>query len=327
MIEYSRQNTRAWSLLGIAPSIFVTGVANEMYENPEINLLTADTGRYCGFQKMPKEFSDRIYNLGISEQDMLGVAAGMALEGKKVFITTYAPFICYRAADQVRHLMGNLKLDIKAIGTASGYSAAISGPALNALSDIAFMRSIPNMIVLSPADCTEAMKMIEAMSDINNPVYMRFCGLTNLPIVYKEDFDYEIGRANVLSRGRDTAIIATGTNMVAEAVKAAKNYKEKYSMDITVIDMHTIKPIDTEILSEISNYRLIVSVEEHGIIGGLGSAIAEYYSGSAAKTPVLIRLGAPDNIQTPGNREFMLEQSGLTAENIEKIIREHMEVH
>lgn len=269
MIEYSRQNIRAWSLLGIA--------------------------------------------------------AGMAMEGKRVFVTTYAPFLCYRAADQVRHLMGNLNLDIKAIGTAAGYSAAISGPALNALSDIAFVRSIPNMIVLSPADCTEAMKMIEAVADIELSVYMRFCGLTNLPIVYKEDFKYEIGRANVLNSGKEIAIIATGTNMVAEALIAAKKISEANQKEVTVVDMHTIKPLDIELLNEIRDYKLIVTVEEHSIIGGLGSAVAEYYSENRKSSPSLMRLGAPDYIQTSGNREYMLRQAGLTSENIVNIVNKFLE--
>lgn len=152
MISYDRKNIRAWTLLGIAPSIFINGVADVMKRNENVMLATADIGRYCGFQKMDKELSDRIVNVGIAEQNLLGVAAGMALEGKKVYVTTYAPFLAFRCADQLRHLAGSCNLDIKAIGPAAGFTAATSGYSLMAINDIAFARSIPNMTVLSPAD-------------------------------------------------------------------------------------------------------------------------------------------------------------------------------
>ena len=316
-MKYDKRAIRSWSLLGIAPSIFINGVAEVMKEKENVYLVTADTGRYCGFQKLDSCLSDRIFNFGIAEQNMIGIAAGMALEGKQVYATTYAPFITFRCADQLRHLVGNCNLNIKAIGTAAGFTAASSGSALLAVNDISFVRAIPNMIVLSPADCVEAMKMIIAISEVESPVYMRFCGLTNLPFVYKEDFEYRLGKANVLREGSDVAILATGTTVVSEALKAANILTETGKINPTVVDIHTIKPLDNEyILSLQDNHNLIVSVEEHSIIGGLGSAISECLSMHAGQQMRQIYIGMEDKVYLPGDRKFMLEQCGIVAQKI-----------
>lgn len=318
MISYDRKNIRAWTLLGIAPSIFINGVADVMKRNENVMLATADIGRYCGFQKMDKELSDRIVNVGIAEQNLLGVAAGMALEGKKVYVTTYAPFLAFRCADQLRHLAGSCNLDIKAIGPAAGFTAATSGYSLMAINDIAFARSIPNMTVLSPADCTEAMKMVVAIGETDGPVYMRFCGLTNLPIVYSEDFDYRIGKANVLRKGSEVAILATGTNVVAEALKAAKLLNDSLGINPTVADINTIKPLDEEfVLGLRKNHFLIVTAEEHSVIGGLGSAVAECLSANGGGHEVRqIFIGVGEESLIFGDRSFMLKSAHLDADGI-----------
>lgn len=320
MVKYDKPNIRAWSLLGIAPSIFINGVADVMRRHDEVMLATADTGRYCGFQKMESEFSDRIVNVGIAEQNLLGVAAGMALEGKRVYVTTYAPFLAFRGADQLRHLAGSCGLDIKAIGTAAGFTAATSGCSLMAVNDIAFARSIPNMTVLSPADCTEAMKQVTAIGETSGPVYMRFCGLTGLPVVYPEDFDYTIGKANVLRRGSGVAILATGTGIVSEALKAAKLLADEAGLNPTVADIHTIKPLDADFIRGLrEDHSLVVTVEEHSVIGGLGSAVAECLStttgGGGGLLSQLI-IGVEEGNLVFGDRKFMLKSAGLDAEGI-----------
>ena len=322
MVEFDKRSIRAWSLLGIAPSLFIHGVAEVMRENGNVYLVTADTGRYCGFQKMDEDLSGRIFNFGIAEQNMIGAAAGMALEGKQVYVTTYAPFLTFRGADQFRHLVGNCSLNIKMIGTAAGFSAAESGPALWAVNDIAFARSVPNMVVLSPADCTEAMKMVLAMGKMSGPVYMRFCGLTNLPIVYKDDFKYEIGKVNILKRGTGIAILATGTNIVSEALNAAKILENSYGFKPTVADIHTIKPLDEDfILSLQEEHNVVVTVEEHSITGGMGSAVSECLSASGHRYLHQIFIGVEDKGYAMGDRKYMLEQCGLTAQEIAERIR------
>lgn len=325
MIEFNKRNSRMWSIMGILPSIWSVAFSEVIIRRNDVALFTADLERYSGLQRVFNAHPEMCFNVGIAEQNMVGIAAGMAMQGVQTYMTTYAPFMSYRCADQVRHLMGNLNLNMKAIGSAAGFSAGLSGSSLLAVSDIALMRSIPNMVVLSPADCGEAIKMMIAMSKIISPCYMRFCGSVGLPIVYQEDFDYEIGKAVTLMKGESVALIATGTNMVANALKAAEQLMGD-GLHCTVIDMHTIKPLDINCLTKLSEkHSLVISIEEHSILGGLGSAIAEHLSeiGSPLR---LVKMGIEDKIYTMGSREFMLEQAGLTIDGIVKKVQEVLNV-
>ena len=251
---------------------------------------------------------------------MVSVAAGMAMTGVQPYMTTYAPFMTMRCADQVRHLMGDLNLNIKAIGSAAGLSGGFSGPGLQVISDIALMRSIPNMVVLSPADCVEAIKMIVAMSEIDAPVYMRFCGTVNLPMVYTEDYDFEIGKIIELQKGSKVALLASGTEIVAEALKASKKILEETGLQVTVADVHTIKPIDKEYIKHLTEtHQLIVSIEEHNVIGGMGSAVAEVLSEYNANVRMRY-IGIQDKVYKMGRRPYLLEQAGLTADSIASVV-------
>ena len=317
MIEYTKRNIRAWSIMGINPSIWSVGF-NEIAQNKEkVTVITADLQRYSGLERTFSNYPDICFNVGIAEQNMVGIAAGMAMDGVQTYMTTYAPFMSYRCADHARHFMGNLHLDMKAIGSAAGLSAGLSGLSLLAINDIAFFRSIPGVIVLNPADCTEAVKLMVAMSEIKDPVYMRFCGTTKIPIVYEDDYDLEIGKAVYLARGSSIAIIATGTTLVSEAVKAAKVIKEENGLELTVINMHTLSPIDTVVLDEISqNHDHIITIEEHSKVGGLGSAVAEYIT--SQNYDIQLHMLGVDSLTIPlGGREFMLENLGLTAVGLE----------
>lgn len=323
MIEYNKRNARMWAIMGINPAIWSIGFADVIKDRDDVALLTADLARYSGLTRTFTTRPEMCYNFGIAEQNMVAAGAGMAMEDVQVFMTTYAPFITLRCADHVRHLMGNLNLNMKAIGSAAGLSAGLSGSSLLAINDIAFVRSVPNMVVLSPADTFEAVKMMEAMAKTKSPCYMRFCGTINLPMVYTEDYSFEIGKAVELKSGSKVAIIATGTNVVSESLLAAKKIEETLGIAPTVINMHTIKPLDTDKIREVQeNHDLVVTVEEHNIIGGLGSAVAEYLitSGKATKQ---IFIGIEDKNYVMGTRPFMLEQAGLTAEKIaSRIIEE-----
>lgn len=315
MIEYNKRNSRAWSIMGINPAIWGVAFAELMERKDDRAVFTADLQRYSGLNRIFSQYPDRAYNVGIAEQNMVGIAAGMAMEGIQTWMTTYAPFMSLRCADQFRHLMGNLNLDMKAIGSAAGLSAGLSGTSLLAINDIAFARSIPNIIVLSPADCTEAVKMVEAIANIKSPVYMRFCGATRIPVVYDEDYDYEIGKAITLRSGEQVAIIAMGTGIVSESLKAAKLLESK-GINATVIDMHTIKPLDDFAIEKLlERHDLICTVEEHSVIGGLGGAVAECLSRKGCGIKQLF-VGIQDTNYIAGSRPFMLKQCGLTADQI-----------
>ena len=324
MIEINKKNARMWSIMGINPSIWSIGF-NEVVSNKEnVALLTADLARYSGLVRTFNAHPDKCFNVGIAEQNMVSVAAGMAMTGVQPYMTTYAPFMTMRCADQVRHLMGDLNLNIKAIGSAAGLSGGFSGPGLQVISDIALMRSIPNMVVLSPADCVEAIKMIVAMSEIDAPVYMRFCGTVNLPMVYTEDYDFEIGKIIELQKGSKVALLASGTEIVAEALKASKKILEETGLQVTVADVHTIKPIDKEYIKHLTEtHQLIVSIEEHNVIGGMGSAVAEVLSGQHIHGK-LLRLGTGDSYEAAGNYDYMLSVHGLTPEGVSKSIIESL---
>ncbi len=316
MIEFNKRNFRSWSLMGINPSVWSVGFAEVAEKKEDVAVFTADLARYSGLERTFRKNPDRCFNLGIAEQNMVSIAAGMAMEGTQAWLTTYAPFMTLRCADQFRHLMGNLNLNMKAIGSAAGMSAGLSGSSLLAINDIAFARSVPNMVVLSPADCTEAVKMVLAMADSPAPTYMRFCGAANLPIVYQDDYAYQIGKAVYLRDGKRIAIVATGTDIVHESIKAAERVETQLGFLPTVVNMHTIKPLDRECILDLAScHDLIVTVEEHNIIGGLGSAVAETLT-AAGKTVRQLFVGIEDKNYIMGGRRFMLEQSGLTEERI-----------
>lgn len=320
MIEYNKRNARMWSVMGINPAIWSVGFAEVIKDRNDVALLTADLARYSGLMRTFTSRPEMCYNFGIAEQNMVAAGAGMAMEGQQVWMTTYAPFMTLRCADQVRHLMGNLNLDMKAIGSAAGLSAGLSGSSLLAINDIALTRSIPNMIVLSPADCMEAVKMIEAMGKVKSPCYIRFCGATNLPMVYTEDYDFQIGKAVELRKGCKIALIATGTDVVYNSTKAADQIKEESEVEIGVYNFHTIKPLDKTCLDMIcESYDYVVTIEEHNILGGLGSAVAEYIS-TKGTTIKQIFVGIDDKNYIMGLRPFMLEQAGLTADKIKDAI-------
>lgn len=327
MIEFNKKNMRLWSIMGINPSVWSIGFNEIAGEKDNVAVLTADLSRFSGLERMTAQYPDIFYNVGIAEQNMIGIAAGMAMEGYQTYVTTYAPFVTYRCADQIRHLMGNMNLDIKAIGSSAGLTSGWSGTALLAISDIALMRSIPNMTILSPADCTEAIKMMTAISEIDGPVYMRLCGTTSIPMVYTEDYNLEIGKAIILQKGEKIALIATGVTMVAEARKVAEILESECGIRPTVINMHTIKPIDKECIEEIAEtHEVIVSIEEHNVVGGFGSAIAEVLSPMDVKCRQLF-IGINDQNCKMGSRAFMLKQVGLDRENIYQKIKEYIGVN
>lgn len=326
MIKFNKKNMRLWSIMGINPSIWSIGFDEVASKKDNIAVLTADLSRFSGLERMSAKYPDIFYNVGIAEQNMIGIASGMAMEGYQTYVTTYAPFVTYRCADQIRHLMGNMNLNVKAIGSAAGLTSGWSGTALLAISDIALMRSIPNMIVLSPADCTEAIKMMMAMSEIDNPVYMRLCGTTSIPMVYTEDYRLEIGKAITLQRGEMVALMATGINMVSEAGKVAEMLEMECGIRPTVINIHTIKPIDKTCIKEIAKtHEVIISIEEHNILGGLGSAIAEVISSMNVKCRQLF-IGINDENCKMGSRDFMLKQVGLNSEDIFRKIKDYIGV-
>lgn len=313
---------KAYSQMGQKGAASGIGMLEVVKRNPDVVAVVADSVAIASLDRFQKLYPDKIVNVGIAEQNMIGVAAGIASEsGKSVYAFTYSAFIIARALEQVRLNLAYHQFNVKLVGNSAGFAMEMLGVSHWAVEDIAFTRVLPNMTVLSAADSLQAIKMVIAADEIDTPVYIRLSGGQNIPVVYEQDFEYQIGKAIKLKEEKDIAIIATGL-MVHESLLAAE-LLEKRGIHCSVIDMHTIKPLDEEILDDVfSTFELIVTVEEHNVIGGLGSAVAEY-KGSRKNAPRQVFIGVKDQYLKLGTQRYIWQQYGLTAEQIaNKIISE-----
>ncbi len=288
-------------------------------KNPDIVVLDADLSCSTKTSVFAKAFPERFFNMGISEQDMIGTAAGLALTGKIPFASTFAIFAAGRAWEQVRQTVCYSNANVKIVATHGGITVGEDGATHQALEDIALMRVIPGITVIVPADAYETAQSIVAASEYPGPVYIRL-GRAKVSSVMPEDYRFQIGRAYIFKLGRDVNIVANGI-MVAEALKAS-DVLNKEGIDTGVINLSTVKPIDEEVLLKIAkSSKLIVTAEEHSIIGGLGSAVAEFIS---ENYPVQIkRIGVRDSFGCSGSWKELLEFYGLTSQNIIQTVKEY----
>ena len=283
-------------------------------EMPNLVVLDADLSVSTKTAEFAKAFPDRFINAGVAEQDMMGIAAGLATTGKVVFASTFAVFATGRAWEQVRVSIAYPRLNVKIVATHGGIVTGEDGVTHQATEDIAIMRVIPNLSVIVPADSIETKKAVRAAAGSFGPIYIRLPRI-NLPVLYKEDCEFKIGKAVTLKEGKDATIIATGI-MVAHALDAAETLAGQ-GIDARVIDMHTIKPLDKEIIMAAGTETgAIVTVEEHSILGGLGSAVAEVLVENHFVP--MARVGIKDMFAESGKPNELLEKYGLTAENIVK---------
>lgn len=281
-------------------------------ERDDFIVLDADLAAATQTGKFKKEFPERFYDCGIAEQNMMGIAAGIAATGKKVFASSFAMFAAGRAFEQVRNSIGYPHLNVIIGATHAGISVGEDGATHQCNEDIALMRTIPGMTVINPADATEAKLAVRAALDINGPVYLRF-GRLATPVIFDEDYKFEVGKGVTLKEGADVTVIATGL-MVNEALIAHEILKNE-GISARVINIATIKPLDNEIvLKAAKETGAIVTAEEHSVIGGLGSAVSEL---TAENCPVpVVKLGVYDTFGHSGPAVKLLDEFGLRAENI-----------
>lgn len=309
-MEIKSTSIRTLSRLGQRGTFFGKAMPQIAEEINDLKLLTADLALLSGMDRFKTMWPDKFINVGIAEQNMIGIAAGLAMDGKKVFATTYASFIAVRSLEHIRQHLSHMMCDVKIVGTSAGVVSAKSGVSHWATEDIAFMRVLPNMEVFSAADALEAYKIAEYAASNNKPMYIRLSGGLNCPIVYKEDYLFNPGKLIQLRKGSKIAIIATGL-MVREALEAADILLTEHNIDCSVYNMHTIKPIDKEGLDNIfRSYDMLVTIEEHNILGGMGSAIAEYKA-QLCNTPKQVFIGFPDSYAMSGSQRYVWEQKGL----------------
>jgi transketolase len=285
----------------------------EFGETYDLVVMDADLSKSTMTTHFKTKYPERFINVGIAEGNMMSTAAGIATCGKVVFASTFAMFAAGRAFEQIRNSIGYPHLNVKIGATHAGLSVGEDGATHQCLEDLGLMRTIPGMVVISPSDAVSTRAAVEAAIKHNGPVYLRLGRLPVEAIYEKENFSYEIGKGITVKDGNDVTIIATGL-MVPEAIKANELLKEK-GISARVIDMHTIKPIDKDIIIKAAKETgAIVTVEEHNIIGGLGSAVAEVL---VENCPVpMKRIGTEDKFGKSGTPKALLESYGLTAENV-----------
>ena len=288
--------------------------------NKDVVVLEADLSKSTMTAYFKKEFPERHINVGIAEADMIGTAAGIATTGKIPFASTFAHFAAGRAFDQVRNSVAYPQLNVKICPTHAGVSLGEDGGSHQSVEDVALMRAIPGMVVLSPADAVETEKMVFAAAEYEGPVYVRL-GRLNIPVLFDENYKFEIGKAATLREGNDVAILATGL-MVSEALEAAKLLEEK-GVKARVVNVSTIKPLDTEtVLKAAKECKFIVTSEEHSVIGGLGSAVSEYLS--EVHPAKVLKHGIYDEFGQSADGETMLTNYGLRAKDIVEIVLKNM---
>lgn len=281
-------------------------------ENENIVVLDADLSTATKTNMFAKENPNRFFDMGIAEQDMMSTAAGFACSGIIPYASTFAVFAAGRAYDQIRNSICYPKLNVKICATHSGITVGEDGATHQMLEDISMMRTLPNMTVISTSDDTQTKWAVKEISKIDGPVYLRLSRLAT-PIIYDENEKFEIGKAIQIGEGRKATIIATG-DVVCEAIKA-KEELEKQGIEIRVLDIHTIKPIDKEaIIKSAKETEKIITIEDHSIIGGLGSCVCEVLS-EECPTKV-IRMGIKDRFGKSGKAEQLMEYFNITAKDI-----------
>jgi transketolase len=284
----------------------------ELIKNEKVVVLDADLAKATKTIDFKKACPERFFDMGISEQDMIGTAAGLAASGKIPFASTFAIFAAGRAFEQIRNSVAYPKLNVKIAATHAGVTVGEDGGSHQAIEDISLMRSIPNMVVLNPSDDVETKAAIFAAAEYYGPVYIRL-GRAATPTLHDESYKFVIGKGEVLKEGKDVAIIATGI-MVAKALEAAEKLKVD-GIDAKVINISTIKPLDKELIISVAKETgKVVTVEEHSVIGGLGSAVCEVLS---QEYPVKVKLiGLNDVFGQSGTPNELLKHYKLTVENI-----------
>lgn len=290
----------------------------EIGEDEDIVVLDADLSKSTRTDLFKKKYPERHINMGIAEANMMAVAAGLASCGKTVFASTFAIFASGRAFDQVRNSICYPNLNVKIGATHAGITVGEDGASHQAIEDMALMRSIPNMTVISPADAVSASALVKLAAKMKGPVYMRF-GRLDVPVIYPENTAFEIGKGITVRDGGDITLIATG--MMLDPAVSAANLLNEQGISARVIDIHTVKPIDEALIAKAAKETgAIVTCEEHNIIGGLGSAVAEAV---VKNCPVpMAMVGVEDKFGKSGKPADLMAMYGLTPENIVKKAKE-----
>ena len=298
--------------------VFFQTLQEIVKKDSSIFLLTGDLG-VIFFYDLKNIDPKRFINVGVAEANMIDIAAGLSMSGKNVYCYSIIPFLVMKTLEQIRIDLCYNNLNVKLLGAGGGLVYGVEGITHHAIEDIAVMRSLPNMTVVAPGDAREAEALAKASVSYPSPLYIRF-GRDSDPVIHEKEFEFEIGKGIVVKEGKDICLIATGTMLYL--AKIASDILEKQGLNVTLISMHTIKPLDTELIKNCAkNYKAIFTLEEHNIIGGLGSAVAEVIS-ELNYGKLFQRIGIPDKYSFPnvGGPDYLREKFGLTPEIIAQTI-------
>ena len=309
---------KLWSSIGSRAS-FGLAAFELAKNNNNLMIVTADVSTSAGLDRYKKKYPNNYVDVGIGEQNMMSVASGLASEGFDVITTTFSPFQTLRCAEQIKVNLGYMKNKVVMVGLASGLILGNLGFTHCSIEDIGILRSIPNLTIISPADSFETVKATEASIKHDQSVYIRLTGGSNNPMVYESDYEFKIGKAKMLIDNGEILIISNGM-MVKKSIDIANYFKER-GVNISVINMHTIKPLDHDLLDKIiSKYKYCFSLEEHNIFGGLGSALSEYFASKDHKIKFK-SIGIEDKYIKSGSYNYLLKEYRLDNESIINTIK------
>ena len=319
----NERNIKTWSLIGQRATFGMISLELvKDYKN--IMILTSDVSTSAGLDRFRKTYPENYVDVGIAEQNLIGVATGLANENYDVITTTFAPFQTLRCCEQIKVNLGYMKNKIVMVGLASGLALGSLGFTHASIEEIGILRSIPNITIISPSDCLELVKSVESSLAHNQSCYIRLTGTSNNPIVNKSDYNFEIGKAIELKSGNDATFFCNGP-LVYNCLQAAKILQDE-NINMSIVNMHTIKPIDEEKIKEkIINNRMIFTAEEHNIIGGLGSSVAEVMSSQQTNCK-LIRLGINDNYPKGGSQKYLQDVVGLSVEKLVNTVKKNLTI-
>ena len=314
---FNEKESKQWSRMG-PRAMFGQFMLDIAEKNNDLMVLSAGLRRSSGLERFKSKHPDKYLDIGISEQNLIGVAAGLAREGYKVFVTSFAPFLSMRASEQIRMNLGYMKHGVNVVALGSGLSMAYLGNSHFGLEDIAIMRSIPNINISSPADCGEMGKILnDYASNSHGPSYIRLTGIPGYPALYEKNYDYKFGKPVTLKSGNDLLILSTGS-IVVQSLLATK-ILNKNGINAELMNVHTLKPFSDQIVEKLKLFNQVVTVEEHTIFGGLNSIVAEKIATNCPKTN-LFPIALPDAFGPTGTYNYLLDYHGLTGEKIAKKI-------
>jgi len=314
-MNFNSTDAKQWLRMG-PRAMFGQFMINIAKKNKKLMVLSADLGRSSGLARFKIEFPKQYISVGISEQNLIGVAAGLADEGFKVFVTSFAPFLSMRASEQIRMNLGYMKHDVNLVALGSGLSMGFLGNSHFGLEDIAIMRTIPNLNVTCPSDCSELGKVLDdyAFND-RGPSYIRLTGIPGSKNVYDKNYGYKFGKNTTITKGNDILILCHGSilGQIKLSVKALK----KINISAELINVVSLKPIDESVISLIKKFKKIITIEEHTSVGGLGSIMAEKILKNGIKTE-LLSISLPDKFGPTGTYDYLLKYHGLDSNTLTK---------